>query len=389
MAWGMTLHILTVTRGLPVHTKGGMESVAWDLARAFARAGHRSSVITAAHPDLPAFGVIDGVEVATARASAKHYTAAWWRETRRVFEARYASGVDVVLGVSAAANGIVEAGVCAAPVIFQAHGTSSGEVMSKLRSGSPKAMIMAGKNIYWGLFKDRIYRDYDGVVAVGEAVMRQLTQGVSRHLVGSTPVTLIKNGIDATAFAFDPAARGRVRALYNIPPESRLILSLSRLHVQKGVSETLEAFALAREAAPDLRLLIAGEGPHEADLKRRASDLGLGSVVQFAGGVERGEVAGILSASDVLAFPTLRVEGAPMTVLEALASGLPVITTAQGAAADLPCRRVPVGDGKALRDAMLEVRLCGLDRPTLLPSNYTLADTAQAYLKLFDSLLSG
>ena len=246
-----------------------------------------------------------------------------------------------------------------------------------------RSYLGISRNLYWGLFRDAIYQRYDGVISVGAPVHAQMAKAPTRFLLGSTPETLIPNGIDEAAFTYDPLARDRVRKAYDIPKSARVMLSLSRLHVQKGISDTIKGFCLAAAGAPELRLLIAGDGPHAAALKAQSDAAGLQARVQFVGRIDRSAVPGILSASDALVFPTLRVEGAPINVLEALASGLPVIATPAGAAADLPCHRVSPGDVGALSAAMLAVAVSGATRSGLLPPKYTIRQTALRYLDVF------
>ncbi len=385
------MRILIVSRALPHHHIGGMESVAWDLARAFAARGDQVRVLTTAHPSLPAEGEVEGIAVLTVPAAPGRYSPAWWRGSRERFAALAAAGeVDAVLGVSAAANAIAAARPPGwrGAMLFQAHGTSSGEIVSKLRTRSLKGVVGCYRNLYWGLFKDWIYRRYDAVVSVGEAVHRQMAKPPTAILLGATPERLIPNGVDEGAFAFDAVAGAGTRARYGLDGQARVLLSLSRLHAQKGVGDAIAAFALAASQAPDLRLLVAGDGPHAEALKAQAAETGLGDRIVFTGAVTRSEVPALLSAADAFVFPTRRVEGAPINVLEALAAGLPLITTPNGAAADLPAVRVPVGDAGALAAAMLETAPSPQPRAGRLPEGYSIRRTADCYAELFQDLIS-
>lgn len=382
------MHILIVSRSLPHHNIGGMESVAWDLARAFRDDGASVSLLTTAHRSLPSDGMIDDIAIRTVDAPEGRYSKAWWEGSLAIYRSAFADRVDAVLGVSAAANALVaDHRPGAGPVfVFQAHGTSSGEIVSRLRARTLKGVVGSARNIYWGLFKDWIYRRYDAVVSVGQAVHLQMAKAPTAILRGATPEALIPNGVDEAAFAFDAEARNTVRARHGLPEDARVLLSLSRLHVQKGVGDSIAAFALAHRDAPDLRLLIAGDGPHAAVLRAQAAETGLGGAIVFTGAVARAEVPNLMSAADAFVFPTLRVEGAPINVLEALACGLPLITTPNGASADLPALRVGMGDREALRAAMAETRLAGTERASLLPQSYSIRQTAQAYVGLFAAL---
>jgi glycosyltransferase involved in cell wall biosynthesis len=105
---------------------------------------------------------------------------------------------------------------------------------------------------------------------------------------------------------------------------SEYLLFVGRLRIRKGVEVLLEALA-ARRDLPGL--LIAGDGEHRAALERRARELGLGSDrVRFLGRASAGQVRGLLSRALALVVPSI-YEGMPLVILEAMASGLPVIAS--------------------------------------------------------------
>jgi glycosyltransferase involved in cell wall biosynthesis len=96
-----------------------------------------------------------------------------------------------------------------------------------------------------------------------------------------------------------------------------------------GLDTALRALALAREREPGLRLDIAGSGPARGELQALAAQLGLGDQVRFLGRLERAEVVELYRRADAMLNPT-RVDNMPNSVLEALACGLPVISTNVG-----------------------------------------------------------
>jgi glycosyltransferase involved in cell wall biosynthesis len=86
---------------------------------------------------------------------------------------------------------------------------------------------------------------------------------------------------------------------------------------------------------PTARLLVAGSGDLDAELRQRARDLGIVAGVRFLGSLNHDEVAATLAAVDVVAVPSVRddagnVDGLPNVVMEALASGTPLVTTTAG-----------------------------------------------------------
>lgn len=106
----------------------------------------------------------------------------------------------------------------------------------------------------------------------------------------------------------------------------RNILFVGRLAAEKGVPLLLEAFARAREAYPDACLTLVGDGPERTMLEARVRELGLQEVVRFTGYLSQQEVAGELAQADLFVLPSFS-EGLPVVLMEAMATGLPVLTT--------------------------------------------------------------
>ena len=109
--------------------------------------------------------------------------------------------------------------------------------------------------------------------------------------------------------------------------DSFLALSTGRLAEQKGLEYLIRAAALVRADAPSVRFVIAGDGPLEQPLAQLVADLGLGGTVKLVG--FRPDIGNLLAASDLVVLPSLW-EGLPVSLLEAMAAGKPVVTTAVG-----------------------------------------------------------
>lgn len=118
---------------------------------------------------------------------------------------------------------------------------------------------------------------------------------------------------------------GRYRADADRAP-GRDVLFIGRLAAAKGVPVLLEAFARARAAFPDARLTLVGDGPARAALEDRCRALGLGDAVRFTGYLSQDEVAAELSRADLFALPSF-AEGVPVVLMEAMATGIPVLAT--------------------------------------------------------------
>jgi len=129
------------------------------------------------------------------------------------------------------------------------------------------------------------------------------------------PVSVIQNGIDCTRF--EPGER---------TPTDKQILFVGRLTNGKGVTYLLDAFASLQNSHPETSLKIVGDGPLREDLAQRVAEKGIGSSVEFTGMVPNTEMPRIYNESTVFVLPSLS-EGVPRTMLEAMACGVPVVTT--------------------------------------------------------------
>jgi glycosyltransferase involved in cell wall biosynthesis len=167
-------------------------------------------------------------------------------------------------------------------------------------------------------------------------------------------IALIPNGVDLTRFHPDPAARaadGRRRLGL---PDGPLVVFAGRLDPQKGLHTLVAAMRSPALAAAGAHALLLGTGPQRAELAQAVERDGLADRVLFRGVVE--DVAPYLRASDIFAFPTLG-EGMPNALLEAMATGLPCVTSAVGGCRDVIADGgtgllVPAGDATAFQAAL-------------------------------------
>lgn len=175
-------------------------------------------------------------------------------------------------------------------------------------------------------------------VAVSADLERWLRATVG---IAPTKLALIPNGIDtARYYAAAAAARNRQAPRARLgtfaPPGTLVIGSVGRLDAVKDQASLIDAFHLLcagdPAAADPLRLVIVGEGQERARLETRIRDLRLQDRVRLLG--NRDDVAELLAEFDVFALSSI-AEGIPLTVLEAMAAGLPVVATQVGGVAEV------------------------------------------------------
>jgi glycosyltransferase involved in cell wall biosynthesis len=184
---------------------------------------------------------------------------------------------------------------------------------------------------------------YDATIAVSGIVKDRLV----RWGVRPGKITVIPNGVDTDGLGFDPAARGRVREQFGLAPDAYVIGALGRLDPNKRVDLTMEA------AAPMLgercKILVIGRGEDQARLEAAAQRLGVTEHVIFGG--YQSDTTAMLAAFDLYVAASVQ-ETFGLSVLEALASGLPVLYTTCPALDGIQTERARMvaGTADALRD---------------------------------------
>jgi glycosyltransferase involved in cell wall biosynthesis len=172
----------------------------------------------------------------------------------------------------------------------------------------------------WSLSRWLLKRTH--IVAVSEDIQRIMKPFSGRR--GS--LCHIANGISLEPFSRLPSRREARQAL-DWSESGPVIGTVARLSEGKGHEDLLHAFELIGKACPGARLVIVGDGPTRALVEKQIADRGLRGTVEMLG--ERRDVPAILAALDLFALASCD-EGLPVTILEAMAAGLPVVTTNVG-----------------------------------------------------------
>jgi glycosyltransferase involved in cell wall biosynthesis len=156
-----------------------------------------------------------------------------------------------------------------------------------------------------------------------------------------TPATVIPTGIELVQFSRGDGARFRNR--WSIPPTRPVLVHVSRLAFEKNIDFILRVLARVKKQVPDVLLVIAGEGPARRRLQTLASHLGLTNNTLFTGYLERdGSLEDCYCAGAAFVFAS-RTETQGLVLLEAMALGVPVISTAV-----MGTKEVLAGGGGAL-----------------------------------------
>jgi 1,2-diacylglycerol 3-alpha-glucosyltransferase len=160
----------------------------------------------------------------------------------------------------------------------------------------------------------------DVVITPSQSVKKVMLEfGVRR------PIEVIENGVDLRPF--QSPTQPFTKTSLGIPESSILFIYVGRLSMEKNVFNLIEQFAIAQDIVSDMHLFVVGGGPLEDDLPQLVSELGISAQVHFTGPIGYEMVANYLAAADIFATAS-ESEVHPLTVIEAMAAGLPVIAPA-------------------------------------------------------------
>ena len=192
--------------------------------------------------------------------------------------------------------------------------------------------------------------------------------------------------VDAIATAFDD-------------PRAVIVGTVGRLQTVKDQLNLVRAVAIARgqgEAGAGLRLLVAGDGPQRVEVETEIRAAGIGDITWLAG--ERSDVPEVMGALDIFALPS-RAEGISNTILEAMASGLPVVATDVGGNAELVAAGetgalVPAQNPGAMAQALLRYTSDAALRQNhgaagrkRVEQNFSIDNMVARYTNLYEQLL--
>jgi 1,2-diacylglycerol 3-alpha-glucosyltransferase len=143
----------------------------------------------------------------------------------------------------------------------------------------------------------------------------------------TTPIHVLPTGLPADRFRAGDARAFRARV--GLAPDARLVTYIGRVAHEKNIGFLLQMFAEVRRRVPQAVLVIAGEGPARAALRQQVASLGLAPQVHFAGYLDRDTaLLDCYAAADVFVFAS-RTETQGLVLLEAMAQGTPVVSTAE------------------------------------------------------------
>ena len=348
------MNVLMLSWEYPPRVVGGLGRHVHALATALVRAGHAVVVVSRDHPEAPADAVVEGVRIVRVGEDPPLVP----------FEELLAWVMALNHGVVRAALGVLEdftpdvihahdwlvahaaktlkdhTGV---PVVATVHATEAGRHQGFL----PGPVNRAVHSVEWWLTYEARR------VVTCSTYMRD--QVVDLFALPTDKVDVVPNGIDLDHWWTDDTAVAALRAQLS-PTGAPVLLYAGRLEYEKGVHTALAALPRLRRRHPGLRLVVAGVGTHEAELRALATKLRVSRAVTFLGFLEPADLAVLAAAADCALVPSI-YEPFGMVALECAAAGTPLVVADTGGLRefvehDTTGLRFAPGDVGALADAV-------------------------------------
>lgn len=313
-------HLVVVARGTTFHGVGGMERHTEDLCAALVGLGHQVSVVTTESPKLPksANGVVF-FPVAGTRPN--RYTGAWWRglvpALTRLQET--VGPIDGVVSQSTAAQSAVHWLVAKKMrLAYILHGSARDIMRENRGMPSTRALLRYILAAYYWRWNLKVLPEVPLLFAVGNDLAERLQRD---FLAKGAAIRLrvLTNPVDTVSFC--PGSKLEARRQLGLSHDQFLVGYSGRLTHAKGV-DWIRRFAERQGSRLGLAAAIAGEGPLTATMK--------GQHLRYFGSLDKARLGQFYQALDVLLLPTRHREGVPLSVLEAMASGIPVVAFDSG-----------------------------------------------------------
>ncbi len=354
---------------------GGQERVAFDLAVSQLRAGCQVTAVSLAPPpDGPLAAEFTAAGITVERVARSRpgldplliARLARWLRSRRIELVHTHNRMALIYGAPAGR-------LARARVVHTKHGNN------------PKG----GTRLFAGNLAGRCV---DAFVAVSDETAAFARK---RREIEEQKLLVIPNGIELGRFHPDPAVRDRVRKELGIPADAWVVGTVGRVAAEKNQALLLRA--MAPLLGPRMRLIVAGDGPLLPELTALATSLGVAAHAHLLG--VRRDVPDLLNAFDVFALSS-DTEGLPLVILEAMATGLPVLSTRVGGIGNVleegvTGYLVAKGDEAALRDRAAALRddpagarACGAHARQAAITRFSAARMQRDYLDLYARVLS-
>ena len=212
--------------------------------------------------------------------------------------------------------------------IYTCHSLSFEEFQSRksVRSGLLNFIIYQLNIFIRKYFEHTALKKSDLIVVLSQFTLKRLNDV---YKIPTKKIHLIPGGIDLERFRPNNN-NGDIRRSLKIPSEKTILLTVRNLVPRMGLANLFKALVAVVKKAPDIHLILGGEGPLKESLISLSDQLGLNDFISLVGFIEEEQLPLYYQSADMFILPTKELEGFGLVTLEALASGVPVLGTPVG-----------------------------------------------------------
>ncbi len=224
-----------------------------------------------------------------------------------------------------------------ARLVCTVHSTWKGEAEAIKKEGFRKVNVnekfMLEFNTFLRSSEKKLMKRADVLIAVSQYTKKELTEFYS---MSEEKIHVIYNGVDVEKFKPPKRSKADLRRELELSPTRKMILFVGRLYSRKGLPTLIQAAHTVVKDFPDAQFVISGGGfkQNEEKLRKLARQQGIEDNVAFIGYFPDDKLPSLYAAADIFVLPAL-YENFPFAILEAMSTGLPVISTRVGGIPEL------------------------------------------------------
>ena len=311
---------------------GGTGAYVYYLSHSLQKLGHNVHVVARHSED--AEDVVDGIKVHYIKGTGNALTR-YWRFARsaskKIEELNKQIGLDIIHANLPLVPSFAIPKESAKALICAVHSTWKGEAIVTRQSNpkelNPNEKMMLKFNRVLRRYETQLMNQSDALIAVSRYTVGELTE---LYGIEEEKIHVIYNGVDINKFKPRPD-KAKLRREFGLEENKKIVLFVGRLYHRKGLEILLHSIPPVLQEFGDVKFAISGIGfkKKEQSLRDLAKELDIEDTVTFLGYVPDEKLPELYSASDIFVLPAI-YENFPFAILEAQATGLPVISTKVG-----------------------------------------------------------
>lgn len=305
------------------------------LCEGLVKRGHDVVIISTAHPDGKEFEEKNGIKLHYLKNTVFGSKRNGWETAslKKFLELERVNNFDIICSMSVIIPKELIKAKREIPVIVISEGTGIMMLLSEIkqtfshRNGFKNLNKTILSFVYHYFFQELLLKEYDAVIAVSNEVAKSTLRW---YFVDKRNVYIVYNGVETDLFRPDQEQRRNTRKTLAILNEEKVLLFFGFVTKQKGLHLIIKALPTILKNNKYVKLMIVGEGEYLDEARLMLKQSGLENYAIFTGHIPHKDASHYINASDIFVMPTLRQEGLPFALIEAMACQKPVIASRIG-----------------------------------------------------------